>query len=514
MYLKKKFPLLSFLIISLILSVSCGSPSAKTETAVWPPSLPTANENGVATLESKDFLRVPKQVHSILDSTNAQLSVATKPPVVELVYHNELRNILADSSGALWSSWGEIYLASDGKVYSGTGNHWGMDNGETYIYCWDPEKKELKKVADINEILGAEAGDPRFSKVHAPIFEGSDKKIYFTGTLDNGGLAGVSPNLDAWNSKIIGGKLFQYDPVSGETVVFADFPPATVTATTAYDPERNVFYCQLEGDPQGVSFAAFDMSAKKWIYQGEPGMVSHHRNMMMDKDGNVYFNGPRITLSEAERRELGEKREKQEGISMLPLSEAHRAIPEAITPLWKYDPESNSVSATNSSTFGGIRSSTRESKSGFIFGTTMNDELFKYAPQRDEMTVLGSNFLVEGEYITVCVLSPDEKYLYYLPGAHGSAGFSGTPVIQYNIERNEQKALVFLSETLAERVGYAPGGTYGIQISDDGSVLYVGLNGSPADSTMVMPDGLRKEPGFGLTSFASIYIPEEERSGE
>ncbi|WP_090699498.1 hypothetical protein [Daejeonella rubra] len=54
---------------------------------------------------------------------------------------------------------------------------------------------------------------------------------------------------------------------------------------------------------------------------------------------------------------------------------------------------------------------------------------------------------------------------------------------------------------------YAPGGTYGLKISQDGSKLYIGLNGSPPDA--LRPKGLGR--GFGLTSFAIIHIPAEER---
>jgi hypothetical protein len=137
----------------------------------------------------------------------------------------------------------------------------------------------------------------------------------------------------------------------------------------------------------------------------------------------------------------------------------------------------------------------------------MAGELFRYLPVRDELSILGSNFLVKGEYITVCDLSPDEKYVYYLPGAHGSAGFSGTPVIQYNVATGIQKVLAFLSEPMTKAFNYAPGGTYGVKISKDGSRLYVGLNGSPPDA--LRPKGLGR--GFGLTSFAVIYIPAKER---
>lgn len=477
----------------------------------WPPTLPKSNKNGVAVLKSNDFLKVPVSIQEVLDANpEIKLEIAKHIPKVELVYHNELNNAAINGTG--WSSWGDICLASDGMVYSGIGNHWKTDKGESYIYSWDPVKSVLKKVSDINQSNGARSNDVHFSKVHAHIIEGIDKKIYFTGTLDDGSKAGHDEMLSKWTPNIAGGKLLQFDPATGKTIVYADFPAARVTATTKYDSKRNILYAELEGDPKGVAIGAFDMASKKWIYQSESGVVSHHRDMMMDKQGNIYFNGKQNKITEQMVLRGGvyypvAKKADSTSTSMLPPDQTNRLKNIPLTELWKYSPETRSIHGTKSSSIGGIRSSTRESKEGYIYGTTMGNHLFRYAPAKDELIILGSNFLKNGEYITVCDLSRDEKYLYYLPGAHGSAGFSGTPVIQYEIASGKHKAIAFLSEPMLNAFNYAPGGTYGLKISEDGSKLFIGLNGSPPDA--LRPKGLGR--GFGLTSFAVIHIPSEER---
>jgi hypothetical protein len=179
--------------------------------------------------------------------------------------------------------------------------------------------------------------------------------------------------------------------------------------------------------------------------------------------------------------------------------------------LWKYDAKSKTIAPTRSHfSEVGIRSSTRESKAGCIYGTTMGHQLFRYRPASDELTILGSNFLEKGEYITVCDLSPDEKYVYYLPGGHGSASHWGTPVVQYDIASGRQKALAFLFAPMVKVFNYAPGGTYGVKISGDGATLYIGFNGSPAGDSK--PKGMAG--GFGLTSFAAVHIPASERDGK
>lgn len=494
----------TFLPVILLLSLNIKAQET------WPPALPSANMNGVATISGADLLRLPTTVQNILDSnTSARLTVAKTVPVIELMYHDGLPNAALNGTG--WSSWGDICLASDGKVYSGIGNHWKTEKGEAYIYRWDPAMKEFKKIVDLNKITGAKPGEVHFSKVHAHIIEGRDKKIYFTGTLDDGGNAGSSEMLKKWNSHIAGGKLFQYDPVSGKTIIYADLPPARVTATTKYDGKRNILYCSLEGDTAGFAFGAFDMNTKQWIYQSKPGAIGNDRNFMMDSKGNIYFNGEEIEAHKQLRLKAAynPNGRNDQTTSMLPTTMFPGAkLVKTYTTLWKYDPDSRTISPLKTYLKSeGFRSSTRESKDGYIYGTTMAGELFKYSPAKDELTLLGSNFLAKGEYVTVCDLSPDEKYVYYLPGAHGSAGFSGTPIIQYNISKGLQKVVAFLSEPMTKAFNYAPGGTYGIKISDDGSKLYIGLNGSPPDD--LRPKGLGKS--FGLTSFAIVNIPAAER---
>ncbi|MDA1016477.1 MAG: hypothetical protein O3A00_18725 [Planctomycetota bacterium] len=143
-----------------------------------------------------------------------------------------------------------------------------------------------------------------------------------------------------------------------------------------------------------------------------------------------------------------------------------------------------------------------------IYGSThKTNELFQYDVARDALKMLGANWLT-GQYTTVMVLSPDERFVYYLPGAHGRAFEHGTPVVQFDIQSGRRKVLAFLAEPFTEQYGYVPAGTYGITLNADGSTLYVNLNGHPIDR--LRPSRLRAI-GFGLCSSAAIHIPVSER---
>jgi hypothetical protein len=156
----------------------------------------------------------------------------------------------------------------------------------------------------------------------------------------------------------------------------------------------------------------------------------------------------------------------------------------------------------------GMRESTEQTKDGWIYGSTMDtNQLFRFNPDKEKVELLGLNFL-KGDYVTVCALSPDEKYVYFLTGAHGTAGETGTPVIQYNIATKQRKVIAFLKEAMQTQFDYVPGGTYGVKISADGGTLYVNLNGHAGNSIRLKG---QPESGFGLTAFMALHIPKSER---
>jgi hypothetical protein len=155
-----------------------------------------------------------------------------------------------------------------------------------------------------------------------------------------------------------------------------------------------------------------------------------------------------------------------------------------------------------------MRSASRESKDGWICGSThQSGQLFRYSPAKDKLELLGPVWLT-GSYVTVTELSPDERFLYYLPGAHGGAFRDGTPVIQYEIATGKRKVLAFLVEAFENEHDYVPAGTYGMKVSADGGTLYVNFNGHPGDRNR--PKQMRPN-GFGLCGFAAIHIPALER---
>lgn len=440
------------------------------EVTSWPPVL-RGFENGTATLQTKQFLEVPDAVTMNRSAEGvAEFTVAKKAPTVTLSLHD---NLGPDASTRrLWSSWGDICLASNGKVYCGIGDH-GKDaegNAHCFLYVWDPSAKTLEQIVDMNRVIPPRPGQPAWSKMHAKIDEGIDGKIYFSCTLNNGNAA--DNEKFHWTKELPGGQLYQYDPQTRQTSVVATLPNAPrCTATSLYDRERDRWWCNLEvGDN---ALWCLDLKTREPVFKAPDGSTGFNRAFALGREGNVYFNGPENTL-------------------------------------WKYDSELNEIVQTKSE-WGespGMRSATRESRDGHIYGTThRTGQLFRYAPAEDQLTLLGPNWMT-GDYVTVAELSPDERFVYYLPGAHGKATRTGTPVMQYEIATGQRKVIAFLANAFEQAHEYVPAGTYGLKISADGSTLYVNFNGHPTPEHL--PSHL-KPIGFGLCSFAEIQIPQSER---
>ena len=285
-------PLVAFAAFSLIPFLRADEPAPVVAPRVvvdeaWPPLLENS-VNGIATIETDEFLVVPENVKAAMQKPGVmQFVMAKKTPRVELAYHRDLPNRALNGTG--WSAWGDIAVASDGKVYSGIGDH-GNNNGggHAYVYCWDPATKTLKQIANANLAAGAGKGDVTWSKVHARIVEGKDGKIYFTCTLNNGALAFQSK----WTERVPGGQIFQYDPATGKTIVVGAIP-GEVTPTTILDRERNILYLNMEGKTAAsdVALTAFDLTTNKIVYQSPHDAVTGSRNLALARNGAVYFSG-------------------------------------------------------------------------------------------------------------------------------------------------------------------------------------------------------------------------------
>ncbi len=452
-----------------VISYEAGYPVGRFVNDEWPPRLTDA-ANGTVTVRSDGFLKIPDAVRSWSGEDGAApFTVVKTPPTIDLAFQRDLGEDAIRRR--LWSSWGDICLASDGRVYCGIGDHGNDAGGDArcLVYRWEPQSKTLEQVVDMNQVVPPREGQPAWSKIHAKIDEGSDGKIYFCCTLNAGSRAG--DEQFRWTPELPGGQVYRFDPATGTTSVFASLPPRRCTATSLFDRDRRIWWCNLEAGG-GDALWGLDLGTGRPVLQTPDGTVAFNRAIALTNDGSVLFNG--------------------------------------VDSLWRLKPDSYELQQLKA-TFGdapGMRCATRESSTGMIYGSThKTNQLFRYDVKNDELTLLGPNWLT-GQYTTVMELSPDERFLYYLPGAHGRAWEHGTPVVQYEITTGQRKVIAFLAETFERQHRYVPGGTYGIKLSRDGGTLFINFNGHAAEE---LRTSAMRPIGFGLCSFAAVHIPKSER---
>ncbi|MCL6630374.1 MAG: hypothetical protein K6U00_12330 [Armatimonadetes bacterium] len=235
-------------------------------------------------------------------------------------------------------------------------------------------------------------------------------------------------------------------------------------------------------------FLCYDIKNQKILYAGYPpaGMLWYDRCMMVDEETGCAYS-----------------------------SNLSRDDPQIH--IIKYDSSKNrffkmksSVPLTESKTLQGnhIRAHTpRKAKDGWFICITRAGRMFKFFPDEDRIDDLGFCWAAPPEqlYTTSIAISPDDKYIYYVPAAHGGTHKLGGPVVQYNTITGERKALAFLFPYFYEKYGYITGGTFSVSIDEKGEKLFIVMNGAFAKFDPTGGDV------FGDPSVMVIHIPESER---
>jgi sugar lactone lactonase YvrE len=404
-------------------------------------------------VETDGFLKAPAGADA------STFTVARTAPRVDVCFFAGLED---HGKGTLWSSWGDGCLAKSGKYYTSVGDHLGVD-ANSYLYEYDPVRGVLRRVVDVLEAIGQMLGLYGHGKIHSGIHEAADGKLYFSTYW------GKHREVDAAFTKGYNGSLLlAFDPATGKTENLGAIVPKQGLPASHFDPRRQLlfFHAVYRGD-----ITAYDLKARKVRFQGGGDTSAANRTFMGDARGRVWFSGT-------------------DGLHY-------------------YDPDKNALVATTvklPATPGAKKgdtlraAATRPAKDGTLYGMTAAGALFAFDPDKQTVRDLGPNF-GKGDYTAVMALSPDEKYLYYAPGAHGSAGKYGTPVVQYEIATGKRKVLAFLQAPLQDKLKYQIGGTYNLQIDPAGERLFFTFNGAAP--------GARS--AFGRPAVVVVHVPAEER---
>src|SRR5262249_51156921 len=354
-------------------------------------------------------------------------------------------------------------LASNGKYYTSVGDHLGKD-ANSYVYEYNPMTLVLRRVVDVLRAIAHVLGLFGHGKIHSGIHEGADGWLYFTTYW------GKPREVEtAFAKGYPGSLLLRHDPKTGRTENLGAPVPKQGLPASFFDAGHQLlyFHAVYKGD-----VAVYDVKARKLKFRGGAEESAGHRTFLADRHGRVYFSAVGGTLR-------------------------------------YYDPAANRLEKTTAKLPPSpgakkgdtLRAATRPTKAGRVYGMTAAGRLFCFDPGRQAVKDLGPNF-ANGEYTAVMALSPDERYLYYAPGAHGGGNRLGAPVVQYDIATGRRKVLAFLRDPLRQKFGgFMIGGTYNVQIDPSGERLYITFNGAPSGA---------RSP-FGQPVVTVLPIPKSER---
>lgn len=450
---------------------------------------------GMEVDQSKAMLKIPASY----DEIGKDFIVAKEPPAIDFGLIKNLHpEFQADGIGE-WTHWGEVTRGPNGKFYMGVGNHRKEAAGNVlYVIEYDPVKKEQRVVVDCGAALGWGPYEITDCMLHGDMNFMQDGRLVAATWLGHSGKENLPASTLAagWRGSFV----FTYDPRTGVTESHG-IPMLNGTwAMHHTDPKTGVLmavgfgYAEQFPHPRWNSrdtgknyaargqryFLAYDVPNRKVLYAGLPPgdidlseratLIDHRTGIFYSSDSHNDSNFVSYDQRTNHWRDLACK------------------VP--------YNPATGKNDILRCYTY-------RPTIDGRFYCMDMSGAFFTFSPEREETKLLGLSWGREGVYTASLAMSPGERYIYYVPDAHGHYLEYQQPVVQYDTVTGKKKVLAFLSPYYLEKYGYVALGSYGIELSEDGSLLVVEMNGTFGTTA--------KKEHYSHPAIFAIHIPESER---
>ncbi len=173
--------------------------------------------------------------------------------------------------------WSGLYVASNGKVYSGLCTH----GGSALFYEYDPATGLNRLVAEIGRFLGDNGkGERSHSKIHTRFAEDAHGNIYFATGNQGGGPRQIDPLT--WAHK--GSHFFRYNLLKGELELLGVVTPNWGSYGLVIDKRRDLAYFTCLDN----HLHSFHIKTRKSRDLGRVNNWDVNRMIAMDDRGNVY----------------------------------------------------------------------------------------------------------------------------------------------------------------------------------------------------------------------------------
>jgi len=421
---------------------------------------------------SKEMLVEPSE-----EKVTGEFTVSTIPPEVKMMIIPDMEPeyFSEDSKNASWANWGKVTRSNDNRFYFSAGDHRGI-GCQINIYEYSPARNILHKVVDVDKLLGWTDKTYTDGKIHGRM------GIMPDGTLWAATHYGVYPDSSWWANGYRGSWLLSYNIYTHEAKNWGTPLVGNMLPEFNLDPERG----RLFGMGANMTCLCWDTINKKVRYAGYPphGWLWWQRACLLDKETGKFWSSDR---SDNTSRFLSFDPEfnKYERYDLSPPK----------------NPFSGSV--------GQLRAYTEtRAMNGSFYCISQNGTMFRFWPEKPSVELVGVNW-DRGRYTSTTAIDHTGRYIYYMPGGMKmqNANEYG-PLVQYDVKTGKKKVLAWLVDYYYKKYGYWIGGTYGMEISIDGSFLVIVMNGA-----FVTRDDEKGAP-YGNPSLFVVSIPEEERSLE
>lgn len=339
-----------------------------------------------------------------------------------------------DYEGNPWSQWGQGIVIEHGRYYSAIGDHHAED-GNSYVYEYDPSTNTLTMVGDIISYVDHVPGTWGYGKIHSQMVPGPCGEIYFSTYW------GSSRDIE-FEGNYRGDIIFRLDPFAESLQPLAVPVELHGQASMASAPHFGVVYGEAR-DPvassEGVKrgpFFAYDVVAEEVVFTGPDEPRVGYRSILVDADGVAYY-----SIGDSE--------------------------------LQTYDPQTGD-SVTHDARLPGdwLRAVTDPGPDGTVYGVTRDPDTF---------FAMSANGAIDGMgdalgYTASMALSPDASVFYYMPGAHGNSSDWGSPLVAVDTSTGDETIVAELYDIVERSLGYRIGGSYNIAVSPDGATVYIGVN--------------------------------------
>lgn len=377
-------------------------------------------------------------------------SIALTPPTIDF----GVATIDAQAYSTDYGVWGNAVRGPDGKYYWGAGDHSATTGGfnGALLMDYDPASKKIEIDLFSKDILGA----------------GGEGKWHCRPEINP--LTGDMYLIGFYN-----GDLIHYNIYTHIAENVGQPSPGDGWEEGTWDYRHNLYYGVGNGNPTtnsgGGKVLVYDTLNRKTVFAGLP---------VDSATGQTFQWSPRARMVD-------------------PVTGMFYGSDHTTHRLAKYNPWTNTFTLMQSKIDGDLRAWTNqpEDDGSFWIMDSIGD-LYKFYPEQDTLQSMGKNWGT-GIYTASIARSQDGKYLYYSTADSTPFASTGGPIIQYNTETNQRKAIAFLASFYQSAHSYKLTKIYGVALDPDDGTLFAIANGNIVG-------------GARYPSILNIVIPVTERS--